>query len=410
MASALDEQKILKELAASRRIVMYKQNGDKVLQWAVTVKDCRICITHGQVGDNAKLQNQERVAKPKNVGRSNATDGHTQAVKESCALIRKKLDNLYVLKDDFEKAAEEVPVKKQKTGEPRGISADYLKSWRPQLAQSLHDQKRPPAFESGVWVQAKKDGVRNISALVDGEVVFQSRNGKINNNLAYLEPSVRRILEMNPGVILDGELFRPGVKFEDLVGASKKANDSVQLEYHVYDAYDTCNPEATFQQRFLNLFEGITEIGLVKVVPSFMVYSHEDVMTKHAEFVAAGDEGLMVKTPNSSLDVGKRSKNLLKVKDFSDSEEWKIVAYESAQGRDAGSVVFILESDDGSVKFNARPSMTLETRQRIFQECEQDFQNTYYGRRPTIKFQNLSSSGTPRFPVLTCLSSRDSYE
>ena len=395
--SALDEQKMLKELANGKRFQLLKQgSGGKTLTWSVTCKQKKQVITHGQL--MGKLQNSEKIySVGKNIGRSNETSPEFQNCLESLALIKKKMDNLYVLKDDFEKAPEEVPiVKKQKTGEPRGIGADYLKSWRPQLAQSLHDQKRPPAFESGVWVMPKKDGVRNISALVDGKVVFQSRNGKINNNLAYLEPSVRRILEMNPGVILDGELFRPGVKFEDLVGASKKANDSVQLEYHVYDAYDTCNPEATFQQRFLNLFEGITEIGLVKVVPSFMVYSHEEVMTKHAEFVAAGDEGLMVKTPNSSLDVGKRSKNLLKVKDFC-SEEFEIVGAESAQGRDANSIVFVCKLENGNT-FRCRPAWSLDRRRRVWQEFNED-PSRYEGKMLTVKFFSRTSEGNVRFPT-----------
>lgn len=389
---------------------MYKDAGNgKTLQWACTVKADRICICYGQV--NGKLQNSERVAEPKNVGKSNATTGHQQACLESLSLIKKKITNLYILKDDWKKmedraldaengVPEAVTPKRQKTG--AGIDAEYFKTFRPTLAFGIETLKKPVNYEGGKFAQMKYDGIRNLSAMVDGQVVFQSRNGKVNTNLGYLESSVRQILLEHPGLILDGELYQPEATFEQICGSSKKENN-VKLCYFIYDCMDTNHPEATFQQRFLNRFKGITEIGMVKVAPTFIVNSEEEMMNKHNEFVADGEEGLILRNPNSSYEL-KRSKNLLKVKQMvQDSESWKIVDYEEACGRDAGSVVFIMQSDDGEVKFRSRPAMTLLKRQEIFQECERDFKGTYYGKRPTIQYQNLTGGNCPRFPVIKCI-------
>ena len=398
--SALDEQKMLKELANGRRIALYKRSGDKALFWAATCKKERLCVTYGMV--EGKLQNSETISQGKNIGRSNETSPEVQCTKMALSQIKKKIDQLYELKEDFVKVTEQVPAKKQKTGETPGISAEYFKTFRPTLAFGIETLKKPVSYDGGQFVQIKYDGIRNLSALVDGQVVFQSRNGKINNNLGYLEPSVRRILEDHPGLILDGELYSPEATFEQICGSSKKEND-VKLCYFIYDCMDTTHPEATFQQRFLNRFNGITEIGMVKVAPTFIVNSEEEMMSKHAEFVADGEEGLILRNPNSSYEL-KRSKNLLKVKQMvQDSESWKIVGYESAQGRDTGSVVFIMESDDGQVKFSSRPAMTLQKRQEIFQECERDFKGTYYGKRPTIQYQNLTGGNCPRFPIIKCI-------
>lgn len=416
--NAFNEKQLLKDLAGSRRIVMYKDAGNgKTLQWAVTVKKDEIHICYGKVGEGAKLQNSIRKAEPKNVNKSNATTGHQQAVKQALSDIRKKLDNLYVLKDDWKRmedraldaengVPEAVTPKRQKTG--AGIDAEYFKTFRPTLAHDYSGLKKPITFDNGVFTQCKIDGIRNIAAMVDGKVTFQSRNGKANTNLPYLVADVGKILADHPGLILDGELFLKGVDFEAICGSSKRQNKT-NLHYHIYDCMDTNNPDATFEQRFLSRFGHLKEIGLVKIVPTFRVNSEDQMREKHAEFVADGQEGLMIRNIASSYEVGKRSRNLLKVKDMCDAEDWFIRDYEEASGRDAGSVVFILESDDSTVRFKARPAMTLEVRQQMFEECERDFQNTYYGRRPTIKYQNLSAgNNVPRFPILKCF--RDALE
>ena len=414
--NALNEKQLLKDLAGSRRIVMYKDAGNgKTLQWAVTVKKDEIHFTFGQL--EGKLQNNLRLAEPKNVGKSNATTGHQQACLESLSLIKKKQDNLYVLKDHWKKmedraldaengVPEAVTPKRRKTG--AGIDTEYFKTFRPTLAHDYSGLNKPITFDNGVFTQSKLDGIRNIAAMVDGKVTFQSRNGKANTNLPYLVADVGKILADHPGLILDGELFLKGVDFEAICGSSKRQNKT-NLHYHIYDCMDTNNPDATFEQRFLSRFGHLKEIGLVKIVSTFRVTSEDQMREKHAEFVADGMEGLMIRNIASSYEVGKRSRNLLKVKDMCESEDWFIRDDEEASGRDAGSVVFILESDDGTVRFKARPAMTLEVRQHMFEECERDFQNTYYGRRPTIKYQNLSAgNNVPRFPILKCF--RDALE
>lgn len=405
------DSKLKRELMNGRRIQLLKDTEKACLTWSISCKNEIQTVTYGQI--SGKLQQSHKEIQGKNIGRANETTPKEQNIKEAISLIKKKLDNLYKFMDDSiqEHTEEDSSEHMEGPKNEAGISAEYFKTFRPTLAFDLSKVKEPD-YQAGVYVQIKYDGVRNLSAIVNGKVCHQSRNGKPNVNVSYLDENLKQIFsKFGDNLILDGELFlsSKNFNFEQLVGASKKANNSVQLQYHIYDCYDSNHPEATFKQRFLNRFEGVNEVGLVKIVQTFHVTSEEEMREKHAEFVAAGDEGLMIRNISNSYEVGKRSRNLIKVKDFQDSEDWKVVGFEEATGRDAGSVIFHLQSDDGSVKFKVRPAMPLVTRQKMYEECLEDFEGTYKGKYPTIKFQNLSGGKcVPRFPVLKCF--RDDYE
>ena len=408
------DSKLKRELMNGRRIQLLKETEKACLTWSISCRDNVQITTFGQLG--GKLQQNHKEIQGKNIGRANETTPKEQACREAVSLIKKKLDNLYKFKDTIVEESEQVLTdddSQESTEVPKnigGINVEFFKSFRPQLAHDNSKMKKQVDYQGGVYVQPKLDGVRNISAIVNGKISHQSRNGKPNVNVSYLDKNIQEICsKFGNNLILDGELFLPpkdGVSFEQIVGSTKKANKDVRLEYHIYDCYDMDNEGASFSQRFLSRFESVKEVGLVKIVPTFLVKSEDEMIAKHSEFVEDDQEGLMIRLEGKYE--MKRSNFLRKVKEFSDSEDWKVVDFEEATGRDAGSVIFHMQSDDGSVNFKVRPAMSLETRQKMYEECLEDFEGKYKGKYPTIKFQNLSTSRVPRFPVLKCF--RDDYE
>lgn len=83
-----------------------------------------------------------------------------------------------------------------------------------------------------------------------------------------------------------------------------------------------------------------------------------------------------------------RSELLLKVKTFTDAEA-TVIGYEEGKGRNAGLMgALVVRRDDGMV-FKIGTGFNDEQRQRPPKK----------GTRVTYKFQELTNSGKPRFPV-----------
>jgi DNA ligase-1 len=56
-------------------------------------------------------------------------------------------------------------------------------------------------------------------------------------------------------------------------------------------------------------------------------------------------------------------------------------------------VIWVCKTQSGQ-EFTVRPEGTLETRKNYFKN-----KNNFFGKLLTVKFQNLTSLGIPRFPV-----------
>src|SRR5690606_20874281 len=90
-----------------------------------------------------------------------------------------------------------------------------------------------------VGVNAKLDGGRCCTTLVDGKPSYKSRKNKPFNVLSHLDDSVIEIIEFlkkeakTDEVILDGEIYVHGWNFQDIISALKRDEpneESVKLE------------------------------------------------------------------------------------------------------------------------------------------------------------------------------------
>ena len=80
------------------------------------------------------------------------------------------------------------------------------------------------------------------------------------------------------------------------------------------------------------------------------------------------------------------------MKTFLDGE-YRIVDYLEGTGNEAGCVIWGCETPDGQT-FRVRPRGTQEDRKVLFQNG-----NDYIGKMLTVRYQELTDEGVPRFPV-----------
>lgn len=304
----------------------------------------------------------------KNIGKSNETFPVQQARMEMDATEKKQRDKGYV---------------------EAGQESDILVL--PMLAHKWGDRKHSVGFP--LYVQPKLDGVRCL--MKDG--VAWSRQGKL-----FIPEVYEHLKFETDGIIIDGELMLPRDEFtfQEGMTAIKKYRPelSSRLEYHVYDMYDPNNPDMTFEERKAKIFDivftarGVDFPSQVKPVRTDKVEDDARIMSLHGLNLQEGYEGTIIRDPNSVYTPGHRSVGLLKHKDFVD-EEFEIIDTMDGKGKFEGAIMFRCVTAEGK-EFDCGLKGSIDARKAMYLEREK-----YHGRRLTVKFQEKTDDGIPRFPV-----------
>ena len=243
----------------------------------------------------------------------------------------------------------------------------------PMLAHKWEDKKHH--ISEPFYVQPKLDGVR---LLVSKHGCF-SRTGKTVNGLEHLSR------HLTDGQWLDGECYLPGISFEELTSLFKINPE--KLDFYAFDYFDINKPNLPFAER-QNILKQKTNL----IVDTRLVSKKKEIKTIHDEFVEQGYEGIMIRDVTSVYEIGKRSNTLLKFKEFQ-TEEYEIIGAKTGHGRDANAVVWVCVTPNNQ-EFTVKPEGTLNER-----EYQYTNRNKYIGKHLTVRFQNLTVSGVPRFPV-----------
>jgi ATP-dependent DNA ligase len=119
----------------------------------------------------------------------------------------------------------------------------------------------------------------------------------------------------------------------------------------------------------------------------------KDAQRMLTHYMGRGQEGAILRDPKAPYMVDKRSNGLQKLKAFL-SKEYKIVEGQEGNGREAGAVVWVCTTGVGGSLFKARPLGSIEERKRLYREREQ-----HIGKLLTVKYQDLTLQGVPRFPI-----------
>jgi ATP-dependent DNA ligase len=251
------------------------------------------------------------------------------------------------------------------------VKQGYSESMDKGLSAMLANEWNHEPLVYPVYVQPKLDGIRCLVYEKDGQTVFQSRN----HTFFQTFPHIQAI----DGLVLDGELYNHALEFQEITSMVRKKNhpDLGKLEYHVYDIVG----EGTFEERLaqFRLLPGAVETQLVR--------NEQEIEAYHTSCVERGYEGIMIRTPGG-LYRQTRSKDLLKYKHFK-TEEFKVVGH--TVGKEG---IPVFECAVGDRTFGVMMKSTLEEKQAMLLEVE-----SYYGKWLTVKYQELSKEGVPRFPV-----------
>jgi DNA ligase-1 len=184
-------------------------------------------------------------------------------------------------------------------------------------------------------------------------------------------------------------------KFEELTSfirqtTPKPGHEVVQ--YWVYDIVtdgDFANRASCLDDVSLRALN--TGCKKISAVATFDVDSEDDLMEKFQVFLDAGFEGAMARNRKGTYK-NKRSYDLQKVKTFAD-QEYPVIRIEEGRGKMAGRALFVCETPEGK-EFRVKMVGALDDLKAYFENP-----TPWIGRQLTVKFQNLSADGIPRFPV-----------
>jgi DNA ligase-1 len=298
--------------------------------------------------------------------------------------------------------------KNETTIEQQAISM-VQSDWNKKIRQGYHvaesDPSKPPVLkpmlaleykgkvEYPVWVQPKLDGVRCLIYKKDGRIMFQSRQNTVYPPLEHMVEEVTRLLErMPPQTILDGELYVHGMGFEKIVSMvrrSKKRTD--ELKYTLYDFFIPEKNSWKYEERLDLLTKAYDheKHGRIELIETQRVAREEDLRPWLTYYLDRNYEGVMLRR-NGVYKEG-RSKDLLKYKLFKD-DEFEVVGHHLSK---VGDPVPIFECVCSNGKrFGVMMKENHEEKVKRMENIEQ-----YYGKKLTVKYQELTKEGIPRFPV-----------
>jgi DNA ligase 1 len=263
--------------------------------------------------------------------------------------------------------------------------------------QSRIDFKRP------VYIQAKLDGVR---CLFTKDGAF-SRNGKQFMNIRHIEMALKPFFAEQPDVVLDGELYNHKLKndFEKIISLVRKQKPTDEdrldaqhlVQFHVYDYFDGVVYD-NYQTRMQLLVNASFYDAQIKHVPALLVDSYNYARVQHEEFLSLGYEGSIIRNSDGMYKHG-RSYDLMKFKDFSDTEA-TIIDYVTGKGKRTGTLgKFIMQDDDGVV-FGCPPGKGYS-----YKDLKTMLKNadSFIGKRATFTYFQRTKANSYRHPLFKCI-------
>lgn len=339
----------------------------KTQVWSIRVEGNELVTTYG-VLDGA-LQTERKAIQGKNIGKANETTAEQQALLEAPRVWKTKIDKGYV-------------------GSIEELATPFL----PMLAKDFNEHSEKVQYPC--YVQPKLDGIRCMAYWVGDELVLMSRAGK-PLEVPHVQTEVAAVLPK--GGVLDGEFYIHGKNFQEITRLVKKVRpESVELQYHVYDAFWAGKEDAPFSERVMLAVEFVGDQmpEHIKLVPNQLAYTADEISECHSVLVANGYEGAIVRNGDGVYKLKHRSVDLLKLKSFMDSE-YKVVDYEVGAGRFGGVPIWLCETPEGKT-FSVVCKGTMEEKAEDLANADKIVAS---GSWLKVKYFELSEDNVPRFPV-----------
>lgn len=248
----------------------------------------------------------------------------------------------------------------------------------------------PPLLLAHSW-----DGLTNpkgyfLSEKLDGVRAFY-KNGKFISRQGNVFPAPEWFIKGLENETLDGELWLARKKFSETISIVKTASNALndswnQITYCIFDAPEQPGPFEDRIKYCRNLLEKFPQKH-IRVLDQTICKSVEHLKEMLKSVESLGGEGLMLREPGSLYEEG-RSNTLLKVKSFFDIEA-EVTGYVPGKGKYKGLTGGLECKLLNGVEFKVGSGLSDEERRNP----------TLVGSLITIRYQELSKDGVPRFPV-----------
>jgi ATP-dependent DNA ligase len=320
----------------------------KKKMWKVEVDKNKIVVQHGFI--DGKITTTETICEGKK-----HTTAEEQAQKEAKALYQKKLKSGYYEENDKND-----------------------KIYFPMLAHEFSEKTAYPCL-----VQPKLDGIRCVVYKKD-TIVFQSRNNTIFQPFPEIAKELEPFFIENPDLILDGELYHHDLGFQKITSIVRKQDhpELTLLQYHIYDLI--CEEPYLIRYVIIRNIKG----NYLFCVETKEATSRESIENYHTHYTKLGYEGIMIRNPYGLYQEKARSKDLLKYKHFKDAEFLVVGHTEGKHG------IPVFTCVTGDKTFGVMMKTTTALKQEMLKNVAD-----YYNKYLTVKYQELSDDGIPRFPV-----------
>jgi DNA ligase 1 len=363
--------------------MLYKRTTAGAIQtWWMEIEDDKYRTHSGQDGGQI-VTSAWTVCEGKNAGRANATSAEEQALREVESAYKLKRKRGYT--DDIDAARDAV-------------------RFACMLALPYDDYVNKIPNDEPLWVQPKLDGIRCIATAAG----LRSRDGNPIVAVPHIEEQLAPFFAQHPTAILDGELYNHDMRhdFNQIVSLVKKqkptaehlASTKASVEYWVFDGLLSLTDTRCWSERFFHSIgpelEALPDAPAVVVVPSSIVTGSYGLDAAYEHYLSDEFEGVMVRY-DVAYQMGKRTKYLLKRKEFAD-EEYTILDIREGVGNGAGlAKIAEMQMADGRT-FKADIVGNRTELQEMLRRRDE-----VIGKQATVvRFKQLTPDGKPRFPKL----------
>lgn len=320
----------------------------------ISVDGDTIKVEFGQL--DGKIQEKTTQCFPKNIGKSNETTGHEQAIAEAKSKWAKKVKAGYSTSD-------EAPT-----------TVELPQKVKPYLGNE--DKIKFPAYSTH-----KYNGLNATYWLLeDGSLRLTSRGGDEYSAIPHLESIVKVMMAVAETTCLNGELYIHGEHLQDITSAVKKPKElSKKLQFHTFE---------------LPLVDGTYEskVKTLKMIPSALVptkvESAEDIEACYEDAMSKGFEGTVLYNADAEYKFNERSSSVYKYKKTIEGE-FIVVDYSLDKN---GHPVYVCET--GEHLFKVKRKGTAEERL-----ADAAIADSNIGKWLNIEYEMLSKDGKPLKPV-----------
>jgi ATP-dependent DNA ligase len=344
------------------------------------------------------------VTSGKNLGKSNSTNVFTQALFEA-----NSKHNKYFRKNNT-------------VLDYNGVILQY-----PMLAMQL-DKITLDFDNEEFMIQKKYNGTRAMATLdlSNDDIIIYSRDRQIVKSQDHLKYEMKQICiyiekMLNSTVHLDGEIYKHGKLLEDISGQSRKIKNLENIRDNFitdFIWYDFVAPEKitlSYKERYELMSKAYCSLkcNFVKLAETYKINSSAELEELDEEFLRDGYEGTIIRRngPYKFSIKSRRSKDLIKMKHFMDSE-FKVVDFTNGtNGAARGTLMYICTTPNNeifrvvlgdNVDEKGKTSMGFNRRQelyRLMDTIEENgktfFENNIKNRMITIKYLGLTKNGKP---------------